>query len=96
MKHINDPRVKKRQTDEIVISLRDRGFPVQYMVAPDEGHGFARPVNIMAMLVMAEKFLAKHLGGRYQESMSPEVTKRLQEITVDPKTVKLATNRTDK
>jgi dipeptidyl aminopeptidase/acylaminoacyl peptidase len=92
----NDPRVKKRQTDEIVISLRDRGFPVEYMVAPDEGHGFARPVNRMAMLAMAEKFLAKHLGGRYQESMSPEVAKRLQEITVDPKTVKLATTPTDK
>ena len=92
----NDPRVKKRQADQIVISLRDRGFTVQYIVAPDEGHGFARPVNSMATLALAEKFLAKYLGGRYQESMSPEVAKRLQEITVDPKTVKLATNPTDK
>jgi hypothetical protein len=50
----------------------------------------------MATLVMAEKFLAKHLGGRYQESMAPEVAKRLQEITVDPKTVRLATNPSDK
>ena len=48
------------------------------------------------MLSLAEKFMAKYLGGRYQESMSPEVAKRLQEITVDPKTVKLATNPTDK
>jgi hypothetical protein len=88
----NDVRVKKRQADQIVISLRDRGFPVEYVVAPDEGHGFARPVNVMATLVMAEKFLAKHLGGRLQESVTPEVAKRLQEITVDPKTVTLATN----
>lgn len=43
------------------------------------------------MLALAEKFLAKHLGGRYQESVTPEVAKRLQEITVDPKTVQLAT-----
>jgi hypothetical protein len=92
----NDPRVKKRDTDKLVISLRDRGFPVQYMVAPDEGHNFARPVNSMATLAMAEKFLAKYLGGRYQQSLTPEVAKRLQEITVDPKTVKLATNPTDK
>lgn len=92
----NDVRVKKSQADQIVISLRDRGFPVEYMVAPDEGHGFARPVNVMATLAMAEKFLAKYLGGRYQESLTPEVAKRLQEITVDPKTVKLATNPTDK
>jgi dipeptidyl aminopeptidase/acylaminoacyl peptidase len=83
-----DPRVKKSQADQIVISLRDRGFPVEYIVAPDEGHGFARPVNRMAMLALAEKFLAKYLGGRYQESLTPEVAKRLQEITVDPKTVK--------
>ena len=92
----NDVRVKKRQADQMVISLRDRGFPVEYMVAPDEGHGFARPVNIMAMLAMTEKFLAKHLGGRHQESVTPEVAKRLQEITVDPKTVKLAANPTVK
>jgi hypothetical protein len=50
----------------------------------------------MATLAMAEKFLAKHLGGRQQESVTPEVAKRLREITVDPKTVTLATNPTDK
>ncbi|MDQ4120244.1 MAG: S9 family peptidase [Acidobacteriota bacterium] len=86
----NDPRVNKRESDQIVIALRDRGFPVEYLVAPDEGHGFARPVNNMAMIAKAEKFLAKHLGGRYQESMTPEVAKRLEEITVDPKTVTVA------
>jgi dipeptidyl aminopeptidase/acylaminoacyl peptidase len=83
----NDPRVTKRESDQIVIALRDRGFPVEYLVAPDEGHGFARPVNNMAMFASAEKFLAKHLGGRYQESMTTAVAQRLGEITVDPKTV---------
>jgi len=86
----NDPRVNKAESDQIVIALRDRGFPVEYIVAPDEGHGFARPVNNMSMLASAEKFLAKHLGGRFQESMKPEVAKRVQEITVDVKTVQLA------
>lgn len=86
----NDPRVNKAESDQIVIALRDRGFPVEYIVAPDEGHGFARPVNNMAMLAAAEKFLAKHLGGRYQESMPDNIAKRLKEITVDPKTVVLA------
>jgi len=83
----NDPRVNKRESDQIVIALRDRGFPVEYMVAPDEGHGFARPVNNMAMFASAEKFLAKYLGGRYQESMTDEVSQRLKEINVDVKTV---------
>ncbi|GAB3319342.1 S9 family peptidase [Larkinella ripae] len=86
----NDPRVNKAESDQIVVALRDRGFPVEYLCAPDEGHGFARPVNNMAMLALAEKFLAKHLGGRYQESMPEPVAKRLKEITVDVKTVQLA------
>ncbi len=85
----NDPRVKQAESDQIVIALRDRGFPVEYIVAPDEGHGFARPVNNMAGFATIEKFLGKHLGGRFQESMTPEVGKRLTEITVDPKTVVL-------
>ena len=86
----NDPRVNKAESDQIVIALRDRGFPVEYLVAPDEGHGFARPVNNMAMFAAAEMFLAKHLGGRYQEGGTAEVVARLKEITVDPKTVVLA------
>lgn len=88
----NDPRVKQHESDQIVVALRDRGFDVEYIVAPDEGHGFARPVNNMAMLAAAEKFLSKHLGGRFQESMKPEVATRLAEITVDPKTVVLQKN----
>jgi dipeptidyl aminopeptidase/acylaminoacyl peptidase len=86
----NDPRVKKAESDQIVIALRERGFPVEYLVAPDEGHGFARPVNNMAMFAAIEKFLTKHLGGRHQTEMPPAVSTRLGEITVDPKTVTLA------
>jgi dipeptidyl aminopeptidase/acylaminoacyl peptidase len=85
----NDPRVKKAESDQIVIALRDRGFPVEYIVAPDEGHGFARPVNNMAMFAAIEKFLTKHLSGRHQPDMPPAVGTRLGEITVDPKTVTL-------
>lgn len=85
----NDPRVKRAESDQIVIALRDRGFPVEYLVAPDEGHGFARPVNNMAMFAAAEAFLAKHLNARHQSEMTPEVSQRLTEITVDPKTVTL-------
>ena len=83
----NDPRVKKTEADQIVIALRERNYPVQYLLASDEGHGFARPVNNMAMFAAGEKFLAQYLGGRYQEWMTPEVAKRLGEINVDPKTV---------
>lgn len=83
----NDPRVKKAEADQIVVAMREKGIPVEYICAPDEGHGFARPVNNMAYLAASEKFMAKHLGGRYQESMKPDVEKRLKLITVDIKTV---------
>ncbi len=79
----NDPRVKKSESDQIVVALRDKGFPVEYLLADDEGHGFARPVNQMAMYAAVEKFLAKHLGGRYQADMPSDVAKRLAELTVD-------------
>jgi dipeptidyl aminopeptidase/acylaminoacyl peptidase len=87
----NDPRVNKAESDQIVIALRDRNYPVTYLLADDEGHGFQRPVNNMAMFAAGEKFLAQYLGGRFQEDMKPEVSKRLAELTVDVKTVKLAT-----
>ena len=41
-----------------------RKIPVTYVVFPDEGHGFARPVNAIAFNAVAENFLAKCLGGR--------------------------------
>jgi dipeptidyl aminopeptidase/acylaminoacyl peptidase len=86
----NDPRVNRAEAEQIVIALRDRNFPVEYLMAPDEGHGFARPVNNMAMFMAAERFLAKYLDGRYQAGGTPEVVKRLAEITVDPKSVTLS------
>lgn len=62
----NDPRVKQAESDTIVEALRKRDVPVEYMVFPDEGHGFARPENQLAFSAAAEAFLAKHLGGRFE------------------------------
>jgi dipeptidyl aminopeptidase/acylaminoacyl peptidase len=86
----NDPRVNHAESEQIVIALRDRGFPVEYILIPDEGHGFARPVNNMASIMATEIFFAKYLGGRDQTDGTPEVMARLKEVTVDPKTVVLA------
>jgi hypothetical protein len=46
----------------------------------------------MAFVAAMEKFLATHVGGRYQESMTEEVAQRLQEITVDVTTVQMSEN----
>jgi hypothetical protein len=86
----NDPRVKKAESDQIVVALRDLGRDVEYIVAPDEGHGFAGADNRMALSVAIEKFLSKHLGGRYQQDVPEKLEKRLEAITVDVKTVSLA------
>jgi Prolyl oligopeptidase family len=86
----NDPRVNHTESEQILVALRDRGFPVEYILFPDEGHGFARPVNNMASIMATERFFAKYLNGRYQEGGTPEVVARLKEVTVDPKTVVLA------
>lgn len=85
----NDPRVKKAESDQIVIKLRDKGADVQYLLAKDEGHGFAKPLNRMAQYAATEKFLAKHLNGRFQSEMPEDVANTLKDLTVDINTVKL-------
>jgi dipeptidyl aminopeptidase/acylaminoacyl peptidase len=83
----NDPRVNVRESDQIVAAVRDNGRPVQYLVAPDEGHGFARPINTLAYITAMEGFFAQYLGGRVQEDVPADVSAKLKDITVDPKTV---------
>ena len=83
----NDPRVNIRESDQIVAAVRDNGKPVEYLVAPDEGHGFARPINNLAMVTAMEGFFAQYLGGRSQQDVPPDVAAKLKDITVDPKTV---------
>ncbi|HEX4577995.1 MAG TPA: alpha/beta fold hydrolase, partial [Edaphobacter sp.] len=83
----NDPRVNIRESSQIVAAVRDNGKPVEYLVAPDEGHGFARPINNLAMVTAMEQFFSKYLNGRYQKDVPPDVEAKLKEITVDPKTV---------
>ena len=62
----NDPRVKISESDQIVAAMDSRNLPVTYLVYPDEGHGMARPENMMAFNAITEEFLAKHLGGKVQ------------------------------
>ena len=83
----NDPRVKQAESDQIVATLRDLGRPVEYLLAADEGHGFVKENNILASVAALERFLAEHLGGRYQAEMAPEVETQLDVLTVDINTV---------
>ena len=60
----NDPRVNVAESEQIVKAMKAKNIPVTYVVFPDEGHGFARPVNSIAFNAVAENFLAGCLGGR--------------------------------
>ncbi len=63
----HDPRVKQAESEQIVAALRERGIDQEYMLFEDEGHGFAKPENRLRFYAAAERFLARHLGGRFEE-----------------------------
>ncbi|MGV3523486.1 MAG: prolyl oligopeptidase family serine peptidase [Candidatus Sericytochromatia bacterium] len=62
----NDPRVTQLEAEQIVAALRDKGLPHEYLLFEDEGHGLAKPSNRMRFYAAVERFLAEHLGGRYE------------------------------
>jgi dipeptidyl aminopeptidase/acylaminoacyl peptidase len=57
----HDPRVKQNESEQIVAALRAKNKPVEYLLYPDEGHGFAKPGNRLDFYAKAEAFLARHL-----------------------------------
>jgi dipeptidyl aminopeptidase/acylaminoacyl peptidase len=63
----NDPRVKQAESEQIVAALAAAGIEHEYMLFPDEGHGFAKPENRLKFYAAAERFLARHLGGRAED-----------------------------
>ena len=60
----NDPRVKQSESEQVVAALKAKGIDHEYLLFPDEGHGFAKPENRLKFYAAAERFLARHLGGR--------------------------------
>ena len=68
----NDPRVPRRESDQIVEALRANGIPVTYIVFEDEGHGFMDPRNNLRFSAAMEVFLAEHLGGRAERPSADE------------------------
>jgi dipeptidyl aminopeptidase/acylaminoacyl peptidase len=63
----NDPRVKQAESEQIVAALTEAGIDHEYLLFPDEGHGFAKPENRLRFYAAAEQFLARHLGGRAED-----------------------------
>ncbi len=63
----NDPRVKQAESEQIVAALTEAGIEHEYLLFPDEGHGFAKPANRITFYTAAEQFLARYLAGRYEK-----------------------------
>ncbi len=85
----NDPRVKKAESEQIVVALRELQREVEYLLAEDEGHGFAGRENRLAVAVAMERFFAKQLRGRYQQEMPEAIATKLAALTIDVAGVKL-------
>lgn len=62
----NDHIVRESESRQIYEKMMEKGLDVTYVVFPDEGHRFGRYENNLFYLNLAEKFLQKHLQGRYQ------------------------------
>jgi dipeptidyl aminopeptidase/acylaminoacyl peptidase len=58
----NDPRVPRSEAEQIVERVRANGREVWYMLAMDEGHGFAKKSNRDAQREAETLFLQQVLG----------------------------------
>ena len=59
----NDPRVLQPESDELVAAVRANNVPVEYVLFPDEGHGFLRKENRITASEAYLRFLDAHLKG---------------------------------
>jgi dipeptidyl aminopeptidase/acylaminoacyl peptidase len=86
----NDPRVTKTQADRIAVALHRRHIPVTYLLATNEGHGFAESETALAVTRATEQFLGACLGGRVQAQVAPAVSRALSAMLVNVDTLHLA------
>jgi dipeptidyl aminopeptidase/acylaminoacyl peptidase len=59
----NDPRVPAREGEQMAAAIRKNGAPVWYLIADDEGHGFAKKKNqdyqFAATVMFVKEFLLR-------------------------------------
>jgi dipeptidyl aminopeptidase/acylaminoacyl peptidase len=59
----NDPRVPASESEQIVQTVKKNGTPVWYLMAKDEGHGFAKKKNVdfqfYATILFMQEYLLK-------------------------------------
>jgi hypothetical protein len=60
---VNDPRVIKPESDEIVDNIKKRNGVVEYVVFDNEGHGFTKKANEIRAYKAILDFLDRYLKG---------------------------------
>ncbi len=65
---MNDPRVPLSESEQIIETVRKNNTPVWYLMAKDEGHGFAKKKNADFQFYATIEFVRKYL---LDESVSP-------------------------
>jgi dipeptidyl aminopeptidase/acylaminoacyl peptidase len=64
----NDPRVPRTESEQMVARVRKNGTPVWYLMAKDEGHGFAKKPNQDFQFYATVMFVRRHLLGEASTS----------------------------
>lgn len=59
----NDTNVPVIEAEQVVESLQRRGVPVEYILFPDEGHGFSRTPNRIRAVVAIVRWFGQYLKG---------------------------------
>ncbi len=57
----NDPRVPRSEAEQIVATLKKQGTPVWFLMAKDEGHGFAKKKNADFQFYATVEFIRRYL-----------------------------------
>jgi len=58
----NDPRVPVSEAEQIVKALKRRGRPVEYLLYPDEGHGFTKLSNMLDAYPKIAAFMLENIA----------------------------------
>ncbi|WP_166906453.1 prolyl oligopeptidase family serine peptidase [Mycobacterium sp. DL440] len=56
--------MKRAESEQIVAAMAEHGLDHEYAMYENEGHGFVKPANRLDFYHRADRFLARHLGGR--------------------------------
>jgi dipeptidyl aminopeptidase/acylaminoacyl peptidase len=67
----NDPRVLQVESDEIVAAVKKNNVPVEYIIFPDEGHGFVKKENEIKGYSAVLAFLDTYLKGKGEKKQNP-------------------------